>query len=48
MLCLDNDAAGKAGEERIFAMLQKANIEANHLGLLPEGGDINSLFMGGR
>ncbi|MDR0518098.1 MAG: toprim domain-containing protein [Fibromonadaceae bacterium] len=48
MLCLDNDAAGKAGEERISAMLQEAGIETHSLGLLPEGGDINSLFMGGR
>jgi DNA primase len=47
-LCLDNDAAGKAGEERISAMLQSAGLETHSLGLLPEGEDINSWFMGHR
>jgi DNA primase len=44
ILCLDNDAAGKASEARISAMLQKAGLETHSFGLLPEGEDINSWF----
>ena len=46
MLCLDNDAAGHAGEERISKMLKEAGIETCSLGILPEGADINSWFRG--
>ena len=46
MLCLDNDTAGRAGEERIMQMLQGSEIEAHSLGILPEGADINALFRG--
>jgi len=46
MLCLDNDVAGRAGEERISRMLQEAGIETCSLGILPEGADINSWFRG--
>jgi DNA primase len=44
ILCLDNDAAGKAAEERISALLRKAGLEIRSFGLLPEGEDINSWF----
>jgi len=42
ILCLDNDAAGRAGEERISALLKEAGVETDSFGLLPEGEDINS------
>lgn len=42
ILCLDNDAAGRAGAARISAMLQGQGLETDSLGLLPEGEDINS------
>ncbi|MDR2732279.1 MAG: toprim domain-containing protein [Fibromonadaceae bacterium] len=48
MLCLDNDTAGKAGEERISALLKEAGLETISFGLLPEGEDINSWFTGRR
>jgi len=44
ILCLDNDAAGRASEARISAMLQEAGLETHSFGLLPEGEDINSWF----
>ena len=44
ILCLDNDAAGRASEARISAMLQDAGLETHSFGLLPEGEDINSWF----
>jgi DNA primase len=44
ILCLDNDAAGRASETRISAMLQEAGLETHSFGLLPEGEDINSWF----
>jgi DNA primase len=46
ILCLDNDAAGKAGEERISALFKEAGIETSTFDLLPEGEDINSWFVG--
>jgi len=45
ILCLDNDAAGRAAEERITALLQGAGLETSSFGLLPEGEDINSWFI---
>ena len=42
ILCMDNDKAGHAGEERISALLKDAGIEVRSFGLLPEGEDINS------
>jgi DNA primase len=44
ILCLDNDEAGRAGEERISALLKAASLEVSSFGLLPEGEDINSWF----
>jgi DNA primase len=44
ILCLDNDSAGRAAEERIANLLKKADIEIRSFGLLPEGEDINSWF----
>jgi len=46
ILCLDNDEAGRAGEERISALLKEAGLETRSLGLLPDGEDINS-WLGG-
>ncbi|MDR1811928.1 MAG: toprim domain-containing protein [Candidatus Fibromonas sp.] len=46
ILCLDNDSAGKAGEERISAMLREAGLETRSFGLLPDGKDINSWLVG--
>jgi DNA primase len=45
ILCLDNDAAGKAAEERITTLLKEAGLETDSFGLLPEGEDINSWFI---
>ena len=42
ILCLDNDEAGRAGEERISVLLKEAGLETHSFGLLPEGQDINS------
>jgi DNA primase len=42
ILCLDNDAAGRAGTVRISEIFQKAGLEARPFDLLPEGEDINS------
>ncbi len=42
ILCLDNDSAGRAGEERISALLKEAGLETRSFGLLPEGKDINA------
>jgi len=44
ILCLDNDAAGRAAEERITALFKEARFETRSFGLLPEGEDINSWF----
>jgi DNA primase len=44
ILCLDNDAAGKAGEKRISALLKEAGLETESFWFLPEGEDINSWF----
>jgi len=44
VLCLDNDKAGRAGEERIAGLLKGAGFETRSFGLLPEGEDINSWF----
>jgi len=46
ILCLDNDKAGRAGEERISALLKEAGLETTSFGLLPEGQDINSWLTG--
>jgi DNA primase len=46
ILCLDNDEAGRAGEERISSLLKEAGLETRSLGLLPDGEDINS-WLGG-
>jgi len=45
VLCLDNDKAGRAGEERIAGLMKAAGLEAKSFGLLPEGEDINSWFI---
>ncbi|MCL2206861.1 MAG: toprim domain-containing protein [Fibromonadales bacterium] len=45
VLCLDNDNAGRAGEERISALLKEAGLDVRSFGLLPEGEDINSWFI---
>jgi DNA primase len=42
ILCLDNDAAGRASQTRISAMLHEVGLETHSFGLLPEGEDINS------
>jgi DNA primase len=45
ILCLDNDDAGRKGEERISTLLREAGLETRFFGLLPDGKDINSWLL---